>query len=227
MEPGGFETRVLTELVPQFCNHPSRAWGCEGFQNNCDQIDSHDASDFLEGLDTGVVEHIGRGQYLAPRSCAKEQFFNSGLKSVQPRRVHLAIEAIITVAALSRLHNRFGWPRVLLGTQSKNWEFDVVAHLPTDLSGEYIAGEVKKTVRELDTLLELMERFGERADDSASSPTEVNAYNKIQGLRARRAPFFWGIGPAESGHLFRVTYRSKGRVSFERTTIEELAYPGR
>src|SRR5665213_2757656 len=97
-----FEARILNHLVPEFCEHPSRGWGRDGFINSCAAVSDADADDFLAGLEAGVVEHVGRGQYLAPRSCAKEQFFNSGPTKVAPRTFTLAHESVITVAALYR-----------------------------------------------------------------------------------------------------------------------------
>ena len=221
-----FEARILSHLVPEFCEDSSRAWGCEGFVNNCAAVSDVDARDFLAGLGAGVVEHVGRGQYLAPRSCAKEQFFNSGLKTVSPRPFTLAIESVITVATLYRMHNALRWPRVLLGAQSKGWEFDIVAHLPNELEREHIACEVKKTEAELDVLLGSMRHFAQRDDLIPKNRAERNAFKKVQGLRSRRASLFWAVGPSQTSAAFRVRYGSRGAVSLDEVSLQELEYPG-
>src|SRR5690349_9926108 len=103
-----FEDRILNELLPIFCNDSSRGWGCDGFRNEWHKVSEVDAQDFLRGLDNGLVEHVGRGLYRAPKSLASEQFFWSGRKNTHPRLVTLWIEPIITVAVLSRLHFDLG-----------------------------------------------------------------------------------------------------------------------
>src|SRR5712664_1953376 len=52
-------------------------------------------------------------------------------------KVTIWVEPIITVAVLSRLHFKWGWPKELIGTQSQKWEFDVTAYRASDLSNEY------------------------------------------------------------------------------------------
>jgi hypothetical protein len=94
-----FKDRILGDLLPTFCNHPSRGWGCEGFKEDWKNVSEKDAADFLLALDAGLIEHQGRGLYRAPKSMASEQFFWSGKKSALPRPVTLWVEPIITVAA--------------------------------------------------------------------------------------------------------------------------------
>lgn len=56
---------------------PSRGWGCEGFKEYWTKVTEKDAANFLSALDAGLIEHVGRGLYRAPKSLAKEQ---SGLR---------------------------------------------------------------------------------------------------------------------------------------------------
>ena len=221
-----FKDRILGDLLPTFCNHPSRGWGCEGFKEDWTNVSEKDAADFLQGLDAGLIEHQGRGQYRAPKSLANEQFFWSGKKSVLPRPVTLWIEPIITVAALSRLHFKWGWPKELLGTQSRKWEFDVTAYLASDPSNEYVACEVKKTVAEQDQMVELMQRFSTDRDmgDALKSSKEINAFRKLKGLQARRASIFWALGPDGASKVYRMTYTDRGAVIFKSASDEALSY---
>ena len=221
-----FKDRILADLLPTFCNHPSRGWGCEGFKEDWTNVTEKDAADFLRALDAGLIEHQGRGLYRAPKSLAGELFFWEGNKSVSPRRLTLWVEPIITVAALSRLHFKWGWPKELLGTQSRKWEFDVAAYRASDRDNEYVACEVKKTVTELDQLVELMQRFSTDPDagDALKSSKEVNAFRKLKGLQARRASIFWAVGPNGASKVFRKTYTDGGAVIFKSTSDDALTY---
>jgi len=117
------------------------------------------------------------------------------------------VEPVITVATLARLHFDLGWPKELLGTQSKDWAFDVTTYLSPDHENEYIACEVKKSVAEIDQLVELMSRFGKvPSPERIVTPKarELNAFKKLQALRARRPPLFWAAGPASVGSAFSI-----------------------
>ena len=127
-----FRNRVLNDLLPTYCNDPSRLWDVAGFKQDWDKIGEIDAADFLRGVDGELVKHEGRGLYRAPRSTAREQFFWPGVKKKTPRPITLWVEPIITVAVLARLHFDLGWPKELIGTQSKDWAFDVTTYLSTD-----------------------------------------------------------------------------------------------
>ncbi len=213
-------------LLPEFCDDPTRAWGCDGFRPAWHKISDLDAQDFLRGLDAGLVTHLGRGQYRASRSITNEQFFRSGAKNTLPRRVTLWIEPIIYVAVLARLHFDFGWPSELIGTQSRKWEFDVTAYRKADADNEYIACEVKKTLGEIDQMVALMQRFArERSPaETVKRGKETNAYRKYAGLVARRPPVFWAVGPNGANRVFRMTYPDTA-VIFEAVSTDVLSYP--
>lgn len=224
MTTQAFKDRIMGELLPIFCNDPSRAWGCSGFREDWDKVKPGDAVDFLRGLDAGLVKHQERGLYRAPRSRATVQFFWSGRKNTLPRRVTLWVEPIITVAALSRLHFDRGWPKDLLGTESPKYEFDATAFRPSDSDNEYIACEVKKTVAELNQLTELM--LDPDLHRSKNSSKSINASRKLKGLQERRAPVFWALGPGGEHRVFRTTYTDGGSVRLEVAPDDVLTYPG-
>ena len=223
-----FRDRIMGTLLPQFCNDPSRGYGCEGFKEDWKKVNEKDAADFLLALDACLVEHLGRGLYKAPRSCASEQFFWQGKKNISPRPITLWVEPIITVAVLYRLYHEWGWPRHLLGTQSRKWEFDVMAYRASDPNNEYVACEVKKTSAELDQLVELMQRFAADRDlcDAIKSSREENACRKLKGLQERHASIFWAVGPNGANKVFRMTYTDGGRVTFTPDSDDALRYPG-
>jgi len=222
-----FRERVMDRLLPEFCDYPGRDWCRVGFQTNWPNVDDIDASNFIRAIDGGLVEHLGGGNYRAPKSLAIESFFWEGPKKTVPRRLTLWIEPVITVATLARLHFEFGWPKPLLGTQSLNYEFDATAYRSCDLTNEYVACEVKKSVSELNLLINLMQKFAveKTTAESISKYKEINAYRKLKGLESRRAPMFWAVGPAGVNHVFRVRYGEYGIVTFEPADLEALAYP--
>ncbi len=197
-------------------------FGTEGFRSEWGRIGDRDAEDFLRELDAGLVDHCERGLYKAAQSKAKEQFFWQGRVKVVPRPITLWAEPIITVAVLARLHFDFGWPKHLLGTQSPGWAFDVTAYRARDLENEYIACEVKKSDSELVRLVMFMKELGENLSPDKLHGPKLNAYRKVQGLRLRRAPLFWAVGPNAS-HVFRVDY-DDDLLTLERTSNLDLKY---
>jgi hypothetical protein len=222
--PKAFEDRILNDLLPAFCNDPARRYDVAGFRPDFSKVHEQDAQNFLRAFDANLVKLEGR-LYRAPQSRAGEQFFWDGGRVVKPRLITLWLEPIITVAALSKLHFDFQWPKQLLGTQSADWAFDVTAYLETDLINEQIACEVKKTGSELIQLVELMHYFGQTTTEEAKPGKSRNAYKKVQGLRSRRAPIFWALGPGGQSLVFKVSYAEDGTVSFDEASVAALAYP--
>lgn len=223
-----FKQRVLTELLPQYCDDPSRGWGSDGFKPNWGRVSEVDAQDFLQGLDAGLVQHIGRGQYLAKRSASKEQFFWEGQKHITPRPISLWLEPIITVAGLARLHFEFGWPEHLIGMQSQDYAFDLAAYLSAEPSAEHIACEVKNSVKQLDELINNMKKFAidNVQSQAGMSSKEVNAFRKLVALRKRKVPIFWALGPERASFVFYMSYSADGAVTFSRAKEEMLSYRG-
>ena len=219
-----FDELFSNTLVPQFCDDPSRNFGDSAFKRDWhDKISDTDATDFLRAFDGELIRHSGRGQYLAARSSAKEQFFSSGSRAVSPRPFYLWVEPIITVAVLARLHFDHDWPKHLLGMQSKCGAFDFMAFGSADTANEYIAGEVKKTLKELEMMITTMIKFGNEPSLAPAS-REVNSYKKVVALRNRRPPIFWAVGPAASNFAFRMEYGESGSVIFHSRSPDILRY---
>lgn len=223
-----FKQRIVDHLLPEFCTHKSRGWDVSGFKQDWSRVSEADASDFLKGLDSGLIRHVGRGQYCAAICGAKEQFFWSGSKKKTPRPIYLWMEPIITVAALTRLHFEYGWPRNLIGSQSKDYAFDVAAVTSIDSSNEHIACEVKKTELEIQRLVTMMQDLAARNVTSESDLTkhQINAYRKLNALRERKAPVFWALGPNRTGQIFQMSYEN-GEAHFHSCGTEALAHIGR
>ena len=159
----GFDQLLTTALVPEFCSDPSRLVQPSGFNDKSNRVSDEDAQDFLRLWNANLVLHQGRGLYLIGASKVREQFFWSGAKSEGPRTFTLWMEPVITVGAIARLHFDFGWPFTQLGAQSKDWAYDIVA-VSSDMTGTIIAGEVKKSRKEIDDWVGLMLEFGSNPD---------------------------------------------------------------
>jgi hypothetical protein len=220
-----FEGVLYERLIPEFCGDSDRRCETSDFRGDSVRISAQDASYFVMAWEAGLIEHQGRGLYRAAGSAASEQFFWTGPRASEPRWFSLWIEPVITVAALARLHFDFGWPKHLIGTQSVDWAFDVVTFLPGQ-ANEFIAGEVKKTRSEVDHLIRLMAEFGRNPRmEVPTSGKARNAYKKVAGLRARRAPMFWAIGPDGLSKAYRVRYHQRDVVELVPADDRALRFP--
>lgn len=206
-----FRARLFEEWLPAFCEDPKRNLDPRGFTSTFAGLAERDATDFMRALDAGVVYDDGGGRYLAARKSAYESLFNHGLRTVTPRPITLSLEPIITVAALGRLHLDYGWPKELLGLQPAKWEFDFAAYVSPTAQSEYVAGETKKSTREVSTLLA-----------NLRDPNDKNSHNKLVGLQRRRAPYFWVVGPDMQSSLFAVAYSPEGELSLAEVGLETL-----
>lgn len=221
-----FDDLIINDLLAEFCNHPDRRYGIAGFKDNLSEVDDLDAADFVRGMNAGLVKLDGKEKlYRAPRSHAGEQFFWTHGRNEVPRKLTLWIEPIITIATLSRLHFDLNWPVDLLGTQSIDYAFDVTAYLQPDFIREHIACEVKKTVREMESLVEHMRDLGASPLPDII-PSRKNARKKVEALRSRRAPILWVVGPGGRSAVFNLSYSEDDLMSFAKGSITNLEYPG-
>jgi hypothetical protein len=207
------------ELIPEFCSLPSRQCHSEGFVRESIKVSDIDARDFVRAWRGGLINRADKpGLYRSPRSAASEQFFWEGPRKQCPRSFTLSIEPIITIAALARLCLDYGWPASLLGTQSSDWAFDIVAFGECN-QGERLLGEVKKTTGEVDLLIKYMHEFGR--DLSLAAPTQpkaLNSYKKVVSLQRSAASLFWAVGPDGYGSVFRIRRCS---TALELAPVEE------
>ncbi len=221
-----FRRRLLDVWLPEYAHDPRRQYGVEGFRPTY-RLDAFDAEWFMTGLDSGLVRSDHGGRLRAPRSKVQEViFWECGPKAVRPRPINLALEPIITVATLARLHVQYGWPAGRLGMQSKDWAFDLVAYREDDGDTMAVAGEIKRTRREVDKLIEFMAvacRDGETDAEPADSRA-VNAYRKWQALGRCQAPLFWAVGPGGLGRLFAIDYRGGVAVSMNEIAEDALRF---
>jgi len=223
-----FSKRLLEDWLPSYCNDPKRNYSVEGFKHDSIKVSNQDARDFMRAIDTKIVTDVGGGRFRMPQSKASEVIFWEGSKTISPRPITLWLEPIITIAAMARLHLDYGWPIELLGMQSEEWAFDLCAFKPHDFKNEFIAGEIKKSSKEIDSLLANMHKsFSEGDLDNASVPQiRINAHKKCLGLQRSRAMLFWALGPDGDSRLFEVTYFSNGEIKLNRTSDDQLHFTG-
>lgn len=219
-----FKHRLLSDWLPTFCNDERRRFQVEGFKPESIKVSAYDAYNFLRALDHNIITDTGGGRYRMPQSKAFEQIFWEHEKKIFPRPLTLWLEPIITIAAIARLHLDYGWPLQYLGTQSQKWEFDIIAFKPDDLSNEYIAGEVKKSSKEIDKLLNHMMEIGSDGSlySTAISPAKINAHRKCLGLVRCKAPYFWALGPDNDSRLFKVLYQTDGIIKLDSIPTDNL-----
>ncbi|HET7708954.1 MAG TPA: hypothetical protein VFK50_05390 [Sphingomicrobium sp.] len=208
--PKLFEAILYEELLPTFCSHPNGQYQATAFRRESVCISEVDAFDFVRAWQAGLITPTEKPWlYRCAKSKASEQFFWSGAKQPPPQKITLWLEPVITVAALARLHFDFGWPSDLLGTQAPGFAFDLLCCKP-NTDTEVVLGEVKKSTKEVDQLIEYMHKFGR--DPSAATPInakEQNAYNKVAALREATAPILWVVGPKRYSKAFRVKRAGK------------------
>jgi hypothetical protein len=164
-------------------------------------VTDRDAEWFVRAIDGGIFSEV-HGDFLAPRSSAKERIFWHGLKSETPRRLTLSIEAIIGIGAIGRLQHEHGWPPELLGLQPKTWAFDLATY-ERDSDAPVIVGEVKTNPAEVDKMCDHFKRtFG--GDGSLVEGGKDNWNRKIAWLRSQDARVVWAIGPNGHDRIYRI-----------------------
>ncbi len=221
-----FSRRLMEDWLPAYCNDPKRNYSTDGFKQDSIKVSAQDARDFMRAIDTKIVTDVGGGRFSMPQSKAVEVIFWEGSKATTPRPITLWLEPVITIAAMARLHLDYGWPIDCLGMQSEKWSFDFISFKPHDLQNEHIAGEVKKSSKEIDDLLANLQKSCADCDldFSTASPARINAHKKWLGLRRCRAPLFWALGPDGDSRLFEVTYTSEDEIRLNRTSDNQLYF---
>ncbi len=221
-----FRDRLLNEWLPTYCYDAERKYSTEGFNLTSIKVMDEDANDFMRGMDNSVITDIGGGRFTMPKSKATEVIFWEGSKSKTPRSINLWLEPVITIAAISRLHLDYHWPKEFLGMQSKNWKFDLVVYESIDSDSTFIAGEIKKTTKELDQLISNLIGFDNKNiyDYKILSSSKINAHKKWLGLLECRAPYFWAVGPGNDSRLYKITYSSDGNINFEACSTDLLVF---
>jgi len=222
-----FSDRLRGEWLPIFCDDEKRRLSPEGFKLDSIGVTEFDASNFMKALDSGLVIDTGGGRYRCARSYAFEQIFWPGRKSVEPQPLTLWIEPVITIGTMARLGLEYGWPTDLLCMQSKDGAFDFAVFRTASNENEFIAGEVKKTSKELGKLTRDLFKFAQNGTIERPSGTgsTVNSFKKWLALLRCRAPFFWAVGPDNYTQLFAVQYNANQTATFTEIELDQLRAP--
>lgn len=221
-----FWIRLQAEWLPAYCNDPKRRYSVEGFTGRSSSVSSADARDFLRAIDQKVVTVGEGGRIRMPQSKAFEVIFWEHSTKIVPRPITLWIEPVITIAAVARLHLDYGWPVNCLGMQSKDSAFDLMAFTPSSSTSEYIAGEIKPAVSQLNTLLSNLQRCSANEHEaSCTSGVRRNAHRKWVALQGRHPPLFWALGPGGESRVFKADYDSLDNITFTPVDEECLRCP--
>jgi hypothetical protein len=195
--------------LPAFCAARGPDYQVQGFvRSGTDKLSEFDAYWFLRSVNAQYVSESG-GFFANALFASKEQIFSSGSKGVVPRALTLWLEPIITIGAIARLIEQFGFPPDRVGAQSAYpWPFDLAVY-KADGSSFALAGEVKKSRLELMHLITQMTEFGAEPQLAEEPQNQVarNSYRKVVGMRKLRPPVFWALGPEGIGHAFKIEWK--------------------
>src|SRR4051812_32732973 len=197
-----FSRRVFDEWLPDFC--AVTGLDAAGFPGVPADLAEDEVSGFLRAVDMSVVERRPSARFILPQSRASIALFWEGNKATSPRQIKFARETLLSCSAAASLHLDHGWPVPLLGVESKDRAFDVVAVRPSDQLRAWIGVEVKTSLRLLERLLAEMGQciaLGRHEQDRC----QVAGHRKYAGLAASGAPVFWAIAPGWSP-VFSVRY---------------------
>jgi hypothetical protein len=178
-----------------------------------------EAIGFLRALDAGIVYVSDSGR------CALPSVHRTTAKPTEPclfsRRpdgsVYLAWREYITqVGAVASLVLDYGWPVGLVALDPRTLEFDVAGFASSGRDAlMVVAGETKKTQRELSKLLTQMDAAGRSAGVPAQG-SSTDGHKKYRGLLKERPQYFWAVAPG-ARRAFRVKYAG------DSAALEEIA----
>ncbi len=167
-----------------------------------------EAIGFLRGLNAGIVRVDDSGR------CALPSIHRASAKPTEPclfsRRpdgsIYLAWREYITqVGAVASLVLDYGWPLELVALDPRTVEFDVAGFAsPAGDAFMAVAGETKKTQRELSKLLTQMDAVS-RSTDASTQQAPTDGYKKYRGLLKERPLYFWAVAPGVR-RAFRVNH---------------------
>jgi len=222
-----FKRRLYDEWLPNYCDDEKRRYSPAGFKAESIKVTEFDASNFTRALDSGLVKDSGGGRFRCERSSALEVIFWEGSKSIEPRPISLWLEPVITIGTIARLGLDYRWPEKYLCMQSKDWAFDFAVFKSESSENEYVAGEVKKTNKELDKLINDLMGFGQLGitECDSENPNRINSFKKWLALLRCKAPLFWAVGPNDYTYVFSVEYNNDNTATFTEVELGQLRAP--
>lgn len=118
-------------------------------------------------------------------------------------------EYLTQVGAVATLVSTYKWPIELVALDPRDWTFDVAGlKAITKNSFMIIAGESKKTKKELLTLLAQMSEASEsKLSASMLKSSKVDGHKKYRGLLKERPLYFWAMAPGINRY-YELAYES-------------------
>jgi hypothetical protein len=167
-----------------------------------------EAAGFFRALNAGIVSVSDSGR------CTLPTVHRATARPTEPclfsrRRdgsIYLAWREYITqVGAVASLILDYGWPTSLVALDPRTLEFDVGGFAsPARDAWMVVAGETKKTQRELDRLMVQIDAASRSADMSVRQ-TVTDGQKKYRGILKERPKYFWAVAPG-ARRSFRVIY---------------------
>ncbi len=173
-----------------------------------------EANGFLRALDAQILRVSDTGR------CSLPLIHRSGTKPTEPclfgikkeNVVYLAWREYITqVGALASLVLDYGWPTKLVALDPRNWEFDVAGFTSETANAfMFVAGETKKTEKELSKLLNQL-LAASKSSLTLEQLGSSDGHKKFRGLLKERSPYFWAVAPG-ARKAFAMKYEGNSAV---------------
>lgn len=175
---------------------------------------------FLRAMDAGIVVVSDTGYCSFPgihRHGTKptEAFlFSSNTGKFSWR------EYITQVGSLARLEFEYGWPRLQLGLDPKDWKFDCAGFAAPESERMLLAVETKKSAKELRKTLKELELVSTMSSENKlySPARKTDGLKKYQGLQKEKPLYLLMIAPGLKVAL-KLVYPHDDVVLLERIEV--------
>ncbi|MCW3784197.1 hypothetical protein [Defluviimonas salinarum] len=193
---------------------------------NIARIPECDIAWLFRTLELGVLQELPDGDFLTPRRGAKESLYWHGSSSQRPTPVSVPIEVVISLGAIGRLIDEFGWPPDCLGSQNGKWGFDVTGYAQGS-DRILLQCEVKTRPGEIDRMCAYVvaRLHGLDTTGLATASQRANWDKKIDELLAKPPKVLWALGPGGYGRVYRVTESQAGDLRLLPGQTADLGYP--
>lgn len=172
---------------------------------NIEKIQENDIAWFFRTIELEVLIELPNGNFRTSKPGASESLFWHGSSRRTPSPVGVAIESVISLGAIGRLIDEYGWPAHCIGAQNGAWGFDLTGY--SHESDQIILQcEVKTTSHEVDRMCTYIKTVldGLHADDLATLSQRKNWDKKIKELLSAPPEVLWALGPNGYQRIFRV-----------------------
>jgi len=193
---------------------------------NAAKIPETDIHWFFRVLDLGILRELPNGDFHSPRPGAAERLYSHGDSSKCPVPVGISIEPVISLGAMARLIETFGWPSECLGVQAGSWGFDLTCYAPGS-EKVILQCEVKTKERDIERMCAYFEaRLNGANEAGQASPTQRKNWDaKLAELASTGAQLLWALGPGGFERVYRVvTHGADGGRRILPASSEDLHF---